>query len=109
MDSDNLLSAGGLEVAHQNGVYPQLRVSGDGSGILNNVNGNAEETVGTCSQNGMDDNGATAEARERLNDLVDNNGLIGSKVVGLPFYLSALIELPFTIVRVLVFVGRGSK
>ncbi|KAB2019950.1 hypothetical protein ES319_D07G032800v1 [Gossypium barbadense] len=79
MDSDNLLSAGGLEVAHQNGVYPQLRVSGDDSGILNNVNGNAEETVGTCSQNGIDDNGATMEARERSNDLVDNNGSIGSK------------------------------
>ncbi|XP_052489498.1 protein WVD2-like 5 isoform X1 [Gossypium raimondii] len=82
MDSDNLLSAGGLEVAHQNGVYPQLRVSGDDSGILNNVNGNAEETVGTCSQNGIDDNGATMEARERSNDLVDNNGSIGSKVEG---------------------------
>ncbi|KAA3458031.1 protein WVD2-like 5 isoform X1 [Gossypium australe] len=79
MDSDNLFSAGGLEVAHQNGVYPQLRVSGDDNGILNNVNGNAEETVGTCSQNGIDDNGATMETRVRSNDLADNNGPIGSK------------------------------
>ncbi|XVF35596.1 hypothetical protein REPUB_Repub18cG0159700 [Reevesia pubescens] len=77
MDSDNLLSAGGLEVAHQNGVYPQLRESGDGSGISDNVNGNVEETVKTYLQNGMDNNGTTGEAREGSN--VEINGLIDSK------------------------------
>ncbi|XWS70431.1 hypothetical protein CRYUN_Cryun03dG0047700 [Craigia yunnanensis] len=79
MDSDNLLSAGGLEVAHQNGVYLQLRVSGDDSGISDNVNGNVEETLETYLQNEMDDNGTTGEAREWLNDFLESNGLIDSK------------------------------
>ena len=92
MDSDNLLSAGGLEVAHQNGVYLQLRVSGDYSGISNNVNGSVEETFETYLQNEMDDNGTTGEAREGLNDFVESNRLIDSKVVGLSFCLSAFIN-----------------
>ncbi|XVE97423.1 hypothetical protein REPUB_Repub03eG0018100 [Reevesia pubescens] len=78
MDSDNLLSAGGLEVAHQNGVYPQLRVSGDDN-VSYNVNGNVEETIETYLQNGMDDNGTTGEARQQSNDFVESNGLIDSK------------------------------
>ncbi|XWS26223.1 hypothetical protein CRYUN_Cryun26dG0012900 [Craigia yunnanensis] len=79
MDSDNLLSVDGLEVAHQNGVYPQLRVSGDNSGISDNVNGNVEETIETYLQNGMDDNGTTGEAREGSNDFVESNVLTDSK------------------------------
>ncbi|XWS72671.1 hypothetical protein CRYUN_Cryun02cG0060500 [Craigia yunnanensis] len=79
MDSDNLLSAGGLEVAHQNGAYPQLRVSGDDSGISDNVNGNDEETFETYLQNEMDYNGTTGEAREGSNDFVESNGLIDYK------------------------------
>ncbi|XP_021276901.1 protein WVD2-like 6 isoform X2 [Herrania umbratica] len=79
MDSDNLLSAGGLEIAHQNGVYPQLRVSGDDSGISDSVNGNVEKTSKSYVQNGMDDNGTTGEAREGSNDFVESNGLIDSK------------------------------
>ncbi|XP_022730587.1 protein WVD2-like 6 [Durio zibethinus] len=78
MDSDNLLSEGGLEVAHQNGVYPQLRMSGDDS-VSDNVNGNVEETVETYLQNGMDDNETTGKAREQSNDSVESNGLIDSK------------------------------
>ncbi|XP_022750281.1 protein WVD2-like 6 isoform X2 [Durio zibethinus] len=79
MASDNFLSVDGLEVAHQNGVYPQLRVSRDESGILDNVNGNVEETIETYLQNGRDDNGTTGEAREGLNDCVESNGLTDSK------------------------------
>ncbi|GMI95073.1 hypothetical protein HRI_003176600 [Hibiscus trionum] len=79
MDSDSLLSAGGLEVAHQNGTHPLLRMAGDDSGVPNDVNANVEETVESCLQNGRDDNGATGEAREGLNDLIGNNGLIDSK------------------------------
>ncbi|XWS17816.1 hypothetical protein CRYUN_Cryun33cG0100500 [Craigia yunnanensis] len=79
MDSDNLLSVDGLEVAHQNGVYPHIRVSGDDSGISNNVDGNVEETIETYLQNGMDDNGTTGETRKGSNDFVESNGLIDSK------------------------------
>ncbi|XP_039055058.1 protein WVD2-like 6 [Hibiscus syriacus] len=79
MDSDNLSSAGGLEVAHQNGVYPQLWVAGDDINVLNGVNGKIEETVESCLLNGRDDNGATGEAREGLNDLIGNSGLIDYK------------------------------
>ncbi|WRX33076.1 TPX2 [Theobroma cacao] len=79
MDSDNLLSAGGLEIAHRNGVYPQLRVSGDDSEISDNVNGNVEKAAKSYVQNGMDDNGTTGEAREGSNDFVEINGLIDSK------------------------------
>ncbi|KAK8697232.1 hypothetical protein V6N13_113384 [Hibiscus sabdariffa] len=79
MDPDNLLPAGGLEIALQSTVYPQLRVAGDDSGVSNDVNANVEETVESCLQNGRDDNGATGEAREGLNDLIGNNGLIDSK------------------------------
>ncbi|GMI89289.1 WAVE-DAMPENED 5 [Hibiscus trionum] len=79
MDSDNLFSAGGLEVAHRSGVYPQLRVAGDDSSVSNDVNANVVETVENCLQNGRDNNGATGEAREGLNDLIGNNGLIDSK------------------------------
>ncbi|XP_022754493.1 protein WVD2-like 6 isoform X2 [Durio zibethinus] len=79
MDSDNLLSAGGLEVANQNGVYPQLRVSGDDSGVLDNVNGNVEEAFETYLQNELDNNGTTGEAKEGSNDFVESNGLIDSK------------------------------
>lgn len=89
MDSGTLLSAGGLEVVHQNGVYPQLRVSGDDSGISDNVNGNAEDTFQTYLQNEMDGNGTTAEVREGSNDFVESNGLNDSKVVGLTFCLNA--------------------
>ncbi|KAK8535232.1 hypothetical protein V6N12_056756 [Hibiscus sabdariffa] len=78
MDSD-LLSAGGLEVAHQNGVHPQLRVPGDDIGVPNDVNANVEESVESYLQNGRDDNGANGEAREGLNDLIGNIGLIDSK------------------------------
>ncbi|XP_039052307.1 protein WVD2-like 5 [Hibiscus syriacus] len=78
MDSENNLSSFGLEPAQQNGVYPQLRVPGDDTGS-DNVCGNVEETIETYLQNGMDDNGATQEARERLNDLVDSRGLIDSE------------------------------
>lgn len=92
MDSDNLLSAGGLEIAHRNGVYPQLRVSGDDSEISDNVNGNVEKAAKSYVQNGMDDNGTTGEAREGSNDFVEINGLIDSKVVGLTFCLSAFIN-----------------
>ncbi|XVE53612.1 hypothetical protein DITRI_Ditri03aG0016700 [Diplodiscus trichospermus] len=79
MDSDNLLSEDGLEVAHQNGVYPQLRVSGNDSGISDNVNGNFEETTETYLQNGVDDNGTTGKAREASNDFVESNGLTDSE------------------------------
>lgn len=79
MDSDYLLSVDGLEVAHENGVYPQLRVSGDDSGITDNVNGNVEETIKAYLQNGMDDNVTTGEAREESNDFVEYNGLTDSK------------------------------
>ena len=92
MDSDNLLSVDGLEVAHQNGVYPQLRVSGDNNGVWDNVDGNVEETIVTYLQNGMDDNGTTGEARKGSNDFVESNGLTDSKVVGLTFCLSAFID-----------------
>ncbi|KAE8701597.1 Detected protein of unknown function [Hibiscus syriacus] len=80
MDSDDLLSAGGLEVACRNDVYPQLRVAiGDDSGVLNDANANVEENAERCLQNGRDDNGATGEATEGLNDLIGNNGLLDSK------------------------------
>ncbi|KAE8718897.1 Protein WAVE-DAMPENED 2 [Hibiscus syriacus] len=80
MDSDNLLSVGGLEVACQNDVYQQLRVAiGDDSGVPNDVSENVEETVESCLQNGRDDNGATGEAREVSDDLIGNNGLLDSK------------------------------
>ncbi|GMJ11107.1 WAVE-DAMPENED 5 [Hibiscus trionum] len=81
MDSDNLLSAGGLEGADQNGVCLQLRVSGDeyNSGVSDNVNGNVDETFETYLQNEMDDNGKTEQAKEGSNDYVESNGLIDSK------------------------------
>ncbi|XVF89316.1 hypothetical protein PTKIN_Ptkin19aG0120400 [Pterospermum kingtungense] len=79
MDSDNVLSADGLEVAHQNGVYPQLRVSGDNSSVSDNVNGNVEESIESYLQNEMDDNGTTGKAREGLTDFVESNGLADSK------------------------------
>ncbi|KAK9032210.1 hypothetical protein V6N11_056486 [Hibiscus sabdariffa] len=75
MDSD-LLSAGGLEVAHQNGVHLQLRVARDDIGDPNDVNANVEESVESYLQNGRDDNGANGEG---LNDLIGNIGLIDSK------------------------------
>ncbi|GMI84383.1 WAVE-DAMPENED 5 [Hibiscus trionum] len=81
MDSDNLLSAGGLEVADQNGVYPQSRVLGDeyGDGISDNVNGSVEETFETYLHNEMDDNGTTEQAKEGSNGYVESNGLIDSE------------------------------
>ncbi|XVE71182.1 hypothetical protein DITRI_Ditri10aG0130400 [Diplodiscus trichospermus] len=84
MDSDNLLSSGGLEVAHQNGVYPQLWVSGADSGISDNVNVSVDETLETCSQNETNDsetndNGTNGEAREGSDDFVESNGLTDSK------------------------------
>ncbi|OMO61654.1 hypothetical protein CCACVL1_23331 [Corchorus capsularis] len=82
MDSDNLSSAGGLEVAHQNGAYPQLRVSGDDGFVSDNVNGNVETTVEAHAQNGMDENGTTGETREGSNDFVECNGLVDSKTEG---------------------------
>lgn len=85
MDSDNVLSFDGLEVAHQNGVYPQFRVSRDDSSVSDNVYGNVEENIETYLQNGMDNNGTTGEAREGLNDFGGSNGLSDSKVVGLTF------------------------
>ncbi|GMI92486.1 hypothetical protein HRI_002917900 [Hibiscus trionum] len=78
MESEINLSSFGLEAAQQNGVYPQLRVPGDDSGS-DIVSGNVEETIETYLHNGMDDNGATEEARERSNDLVESRGLIDSE------------------------------
>ncbi|KAE8732797.1 Detected protein of unknown function [Hibiscus syriacus] len=66
----------------QNGVDRQLGVSEDDSGISDNVNGNVEKTSKIYLLNEMDDNGKTGEGREEVNDFVDNNGLIDSKVVG---------------------------
>ncbi|KAK8515383.1 hypothetical protein V6N12_075426 [Hibiscus sabdariffa] len=79
MDSENLSSAGGLEVAGQNGVYPQPRLSGDeyDNGISDNVS--VEETAETCLRNEMDDNGTTEQAKEGSNDYVESNGLIDSE------------------------------
>lgn len=76
-------SAGGLEIAHQNGVYPY----GDAcdSGVTDNVNGTVVENFGTCLYSEMDDNGAIEQAREGSNDCVESSGLIDSKVVGLTF------------------------
>ncbi|KAL4282779.1 hypothetical protein GQ457_16G000730 [Hibiscus cannabinus] len=80
MDSEDILPVDGLdEVALQNGVDRQLRVSGDDSGISDNVNGNVEKTFEIYLQNEMDDNGKTGEAREEVNDFVDSNGLTDSK------------------------------
>ncbi|PPD71813.1 hypothetical protein GOBAR_DD31294 [Gossypium barbadense] len=80
MDSDTVSSAGGLEVAHQNGVYP----SGDAydSGVTDNANGTIAESFETCLYNEMDDNGATEQAREGPNECVESSGLIDSKEGG---------------------------
>ncbi|PPR80856.1 hypothetical protein GOBAR_AA39857 [Gossypium barbadense] len=80
MDSDTVSSTGGLEVAHQNGVYP----SGDAydSGVTDNVNGTVAESFETCLYNEMDDNGATEQAREGSNECVESSGLIDSKEGG---------------------------
>ncbi|XP_039024174.1 protein WVD2-like 6 isoform X2 [Hibiscus syriacus] len=78
MDSENNLSSFGHEAAQQNGVHPQLWVPGDGSGS-DNVAGNVEETNEIYLQNGVDDNGATEEATERSNDLVESRGLVDSE------------------------------
>ncbi|XP_012463617.1 protein WVD2-like 6 isoform X1 [Gossypium raimondii] len=80
MDSDTVSSAGGLEVAHQNGVYP----SGDAydSGVTDNANGTVAESFETCLYNEMDDNGATEQAREGPNECVESSGLIDSKEGG---------------------------
>lgn len=80
MDSENILSSVGLKVAHQNGVYPQLRVCRDDSGS-DNVNGSVEETIEPYSQNGMNDNVGTGESGEDSNGFVESNALIDSKVV----------------------------
>ncbi|KAL4326171.1 hypothetical protein GQ457_11G016630 [Hibiscus cannabinus] len=81
MDSDNLLSAGGLGGADQNGVCLQLQVSGDeyNSGVSDNANVNVNETFETYLQNEMDDNGTTEQAKEGSNGYVESNGLIDSK------------------------------
>ncbi|KAA3489906.1 protein WVD2-like 6 isoform X2 [Gossypium australe] len=78
MDSENILSSVGLKVAHQNGVYPQLRVCGDDSSS-DNVNESVEETIKTYSQNGMNDNVGTGEAGEDSDDFVESNALIDSE------------------------------
>ncbi|KAK5773127.1 protein WVD2-like 6 isoform X2 [Gossypium arboreum] len=80
MDSDTVSSTGGLEVAHQNGVYP----SGDAydSCVTDNVNGTVAESFETCLYNEMDDNGATEQAREGSNECVESSGLIDSKEGG---------------------------
>ncbi|GMJ15862.1 WAVE-DAMPENED 5 [Hibiscus trionum] len=76
MDLEDILPVDGLdEVALQNGVDRQIRVSVEDSGISDNVNGNVEAYL----QNEMDDNGKTGEAREEVNGFVDSNGLIDSK------------------------------
>ncbi|KAK8620141.1 hypothetical protein V6N13_066625 [Hibiscus sabdariffa] len=81
MDSDNLSSAGGLEIAGQNGVYPQPQLSRDeyGNGISDNVNVSVEETFETYLHNEMDDTGTTEQAKEGSNDYVESNGLIVSE------------------------------
>ncbi|KAK5830220.1 hypothetical protein PVK06_014014 [Gossypium arboreum] len=78
IDSENTLSSVGLKVAHQNGVYPQLRVCGDDSSS-DNVNGSVEETIETYSQNGMNDNVGTGEAGEDSDDFIESNALIDSE------------------------------
>ncbi|KAB2027785.1 hypothetical protein E1A91_D05G059900v1 [Gossypium mustelinum] len=78
MDSENILSSVGLKVAHQNGVYPQLRVCGDDSSS-DNANGSVEETIETYLQNGMNDNVGTGEAGEDSDDFVESNALIDSE------------------------------
>ncbi|KAE8664287.1 Detected protein of unknown function [Hibiscus syriacus] len=78
MDSEDILRVDGLdEVALQNGVGRKLCLSGDDSDISDNVN--VEKTFQPYLQNEMDDNGKTGEAREKLNDFLDSNGLIDSK------------------------------
>ncbi|KAE8710486.1 enolase-phosphatase E1-like isoform X2 [Hibiscus syriacus] len=81
MESDNPLSADGLEVAVENGVCLQLQVSGDeyDSIFSDNVNGTVDETFETCFQNEMDDNGTTEQAKEWSNDYVESSGLMDSK------------------------------
>ncbi|XP_039050951.1 LOW QUALITY PROTEIN: protein WVD2-like 6 [Hibiscus syriacus] len=80
MDSEDILPDNGLdEIALQNGVDRQLRVSGDGSSLSDNVDGNVEKTSETYLQNEIDDNGKTGEGREEVNDFLDNSGLIDSK------------------------------
>ncbi|KAE8700131.1 Detected protein of unknown function [Hibiscus syriacus] len=74
----NNLSSFGHEAAQQNGVHPQLWVHGDDSGS-DDVTGIVEETNEIYLQNGVDDNGATEEATERSNDLVESRGLIDSE------------------------------
>ncbi|KAK8637901.1 hypothetical protein V6N13_136355 [Hibiscus sabdariffa] len=79
MDLDNLLSAGGLGGADQNGVCLQLQVSGDEYNIGVSDNVNVNETFETYLQNEMNDNGTTEQAKEGSNDYVESNGLIDSK------------------------------
>ncbi|KAL4334955.1 hypothetical protein GQ457_07G037810 [Hibiscus cannabinus] len=78
MDSENNMSSFGLEAAQQNGVYPQHRLPGDDSGS-DNVSGNVEETIETYLHTEMDDNGASEEAIERSNDLVESRELVDSE------------------------------
>ncbi|KAE8658251.1 Detected protein of unknown function [Hibiscus syriacus] len=68
MDSEDILPDNGLdEIALQNGVDRQLRVSGDGSSLSDNVDGNVEKTSETYLQNEIDDNGKTGEGEVKDN------------------------------------------
>ncbi|KAK9280473.1 hypothetical protein L1049_014165 [Liquidambar formosana] len=93
MDTDNLVSANGLEPAHQNGGHEQHPASGEESGVSEKAIGILNSTTETAGLNGnsenvikLDDSGtissSTEEVREGSNVNVKSNGSTVSEELG---------------------------